>query len=361
MTRPTRARIDIAAFVDNYRHAKALAACARAVAVVKADAYGHGAVELSRALAGEADAFGVACLEEAMELRASGVANAILLLEGVFTPDELVDVDREHMIQVVHADHQLQWLLDSRPQRPYRVWLKLDSGMHRLGFDRDGFRRAHAELAACAHVGEIVHMTHFARADETDIAYTQQQLSAFHDATRDLEHATSVANSPATLAWPATRSGWVRPGIMLYGASPLQQRQATDAALRPVMRLESAIIAMRTLAAGDAVGYGGRFVCEQATRIGVVAIGYGDGYPRHATDGTPVMVDGIRTRIVGRVSMDMLTVDLGPVPHAHVGSLVELWGPHVSANEVARYADTIAYELFTGVTRRVPRVYAAQP
>ena len=357
MSRPTRAVIDRAAFVYNYRHAKSLAPDARAVAVVKANAYGHGAVALSRALADEADAFGVACIEEAKELRAAGIHNDIVLLEGVFEPDELVDVDVEQFIQVVHAEHQLRWLLDRRPRRPYRVWLKLDSGMHRLGFDNEGFHSAYATLRDCAHVAELVPVTHFACADETDNAYTQRQLEVFRSATQGLANDFSVANSAATLGLPATRGGWIRPGIMLYGASPLGQANPSGDLLRPVMSLESAIIAIRDLAAGEAVGYGRRFICERPMRVGVVAIGYGDGYPRHAEDGTPVAIDGVRSRVVGRVSMDMMTVDLSPVPDAHVGSVVELWGEQILANEVAWHADTIAYELFTGVTRRVPLTY----
>ena len=357
MSRPTRAIIDIPAFVENYRHARSLTRGARAVAVIKADAYGHGAVVLAKALSGTADAFGVACIEEAMELRESGITDDIVLLEGIFEPHELIDVTREHLTQVVHCAEQLQWVLEASPARPYRVWLKLDSGMHRLGFEPDAFRAAFTALKACAHVGEIVLMSHFSRADEVDNDRTRDQFALFQRLTADLDCPISVANSPAVLAWPATHGDWIRPGIMLYGASPMGRETPTADPLRPVMRLESAVIAVRTLATGEPIGYGGRFTCDRPTRVGVVAIGYGDGYPRHAIDGTPVAIDGVRSRIIGRVSMDMLTVDLTPVQHAGPGSRVELWGPQVSANTIARHSDTIAYELFTGVTRRVPRLY----
>ena len=357
MARPTRAVIDVAAFVANYRHAKSLAPGARAVAVVKANAYGHGAVPLARALADTADAFGVACIEEAMELRKGGVANPVVLLEGVFEPAELDDVERHRFIQIVHCREQLHWLLTAKPKRPYSVWLKLDCGMHRLGFDPDGFTDAYESLRACPHVAEIVLMTHFAQADETGNHRTLEQFEAFRRRAAGLNCRMSAANSPATLAWPATHGDWIRPGIMLYGPSPLDHDHRSARPLRPVMRLESALIAVRDLNAGESIGYGARYTCSKPTRVGVVAIGYGDGYPRHAGNCTPVAVNGVRSQLIGRVSMDMLTVDLTPVPDAKVGDPVELWGERISANEVAHHSDTIAYELFTGITRRVPLVY----
>lgn len=361
MTRPTRAVIDVQAFLSNYRHTKSLAPDTRAVAVVKANAYGHGAVPLSLALAHEADAFGVACTEEALELRASGIVNPIILLEGVFEPAELADVEQHRLIQVVHSHVQLKWVLTASPKRPYTIWLKLDSGMHRLGFDPEAFIDAYESLHACPHVGDIVLMTHFAQADETENNRTLEQLELFRRLAYGLNCPVSAANSPATLAWPAAYGDWIRPGIMLYGPSPLDRDHISARALRPVMRLESALIAVRELTAGESIGYGARYTCAQAMRVGVVAIGYGDGYPRHAIDGTPVAVKGVRSQIIGRVSMDMLTVDLTPVPDAKVGDPIELWGSRISVNDVARFSDTIAYELFTGVTRRVPLVYEGTP
>jgi alanine racemase len=357
MARPTRARIDLDALRQNFRFARELAGSARLVAVVKANGYGHGAVPVARALAGAADAFGVACLEEALELRESGIAAPILLLEGVVSPDEIALVDRLGLAMAVHQREQLEWVQAARPARPLACWLKLDSGMHRLGLGAAAFAAAYATLRDCPQVGELVLMTHLARADEPDHPYTRRQLALCDAAWEGLAAPRSLASSPGLIAWPASIADWVRPGIMLYGASPLGERHPSAARLRPVMTLESAVIAVRDLAPGEAIGYGGRFVCERPTRVGVVAAGYADGYPRHARDGTPAAVNGRLTRIIGRVSMDMLTLDLTGLPEARLGDPVELWGPCVSANAVAAASDTIAYTLFTGVTRRVPLVY----
>ena len=357
MTRPTRAIIDLAAIRRNYRYAKSLAPGSRALAVVKANAYGHGARPVASTLAGEADAFGVACLEEALDLRASGIRNPILLLEGVFSAAELAVAIREGFAVVVHAEHQLAWILEARPERPVTVWLKMDTGMHRLGLPPAAFGRAHARLRDCPHVAETVLMTHFARADEVDQPHTRAQLEVFEAHTRGIAGPRSLANSPATLAWPQTHADWIRPGIMLYGASPLHRADDGNSGLLPAMQLESELMAIHELRPGDAVGYGGRFVCDRPMRVGVVPVGYADGYPRHAADGTPIAVKGQRTRLVGRVSMDMLTVDLTPVTEPRVGDPVELWGRNVPANAVARASDTIAYALFSAITRRVPLTY----
>jgi alanine racemase len=357
VSRPIRARIDLDALRHNLRYARALAGAARKVAVVKANGYGHGAVPVARALAGLADAFGVACVEEALELRESGVRDPILLMEGVFAPDEIPLADRLGLSMVVHCQEQLEWVRAARPNRPLACWLKVDSGMHRVGFPPDWVRGVYWDLADLPQVREVVLMTHLARADEPDHPYTARQLAVFEEACDGLGAPRSIAASAGLLAWPAAIADWVRPGIMLYGASPLGDLHPGAARLRPVMTLESALIAVRELAAGEPVGYGGRFTCERPTRVGVVAAGYADGYPRHARDGTPVAVDGHPTRLIGRVSMDMLTVDLTDLPQARSGDPVELWGPRVSANAVAAASDTISYELFTGVTGRVPLVY----
>jgi alanine racemase len=359
MTRPTRAAIDLDALRHNFAVARALAGAARTVAVIKANGYGHGAVAVARALAGAAPALGVASVEEAQELRESGISTPIVLLEGVFDPHEMALVDRLALAMVVHSREQLEWVRAARPTRPLTCWLKLDSGMHRLGFTADTFAAAHAALAQCPQVGQVVLMTHLARADEPDHPYTNRQLALFAQVCNGMAEPRSLASSAGLLAWPAAIADWVRPGIMLYGASPLPPAHPAAARLRPVMTLESALIAVRDLKAGESIGYGGRFVCERPTRVGVVAAGYADGYPRHAPDGTPVAVNGQLTRLIGRVSMDMLTVDLTALPHARSGDPVELWGAQISANAVAAASDTIAYQLFTGVTRRVPRLYRA--
>ena len=357
MSRPARARVDLAAIRHNYRYAKSLATGARAVAVVKANAYGHGAVAVARALAAEADAFGVACAEEAMELRESGIGNPILLLEGMFDPRELDLVDRHGLTPVIHSREQLAWLLNARPSRRLDVWLKMDSGMHRVGLAPADFGDAYARLAGCDHVAGIVLMSHLARADELECPATHDQLERFEAHAGAIRAPRSLANSAAIMSWPQAHGDWVRPGIMLYGATPLPAEHPASAGLRPTMRLESALISIRELSAGEPIGYGARFVCDRPTRVGVAAMGYADGYPRHARDGTPVAVNDRPTRIIGRVSMDMLTVDLSEQPDARVGDPVELWGARIPANAVAAASDTIAYQLFTGVSRRVPVTY----
>lgn len=361
MSRPTRARVDLAAIRHNYRYAKHLAHGSRAVAVVKADAYGHGAVAVAKALAAEVDAFGVACIEEAMELRESGIANTILLMEGVFEPAELALVERHRFTPVIHSARQLNWMLDAKPTRRLDCWLKIDTGMHRVGLEPAELRPAHARLAACPHVDGVVVMTHFARADELGSQATQSQLECFDAHIAGIDAPLSLANSAAIMAWPAAHRDWVRPGIMLYGATPLPGEHPASTGLRPTMTLESALISIRELAPGEPIGYGARFVCDRPTRVGVVAMGYADGYPRHARDGTPIAVNGIATRVIGRVSMDMLTLDLTALPEARIGDRVELWGGNIPANAVAAASDTIAYQLFTGISRRVPLVYEASP
>ena len=354
LARPLRARIHLDAVRHNYRQAKHLASRSRALAVIKANGYGHGAVALAQALADEADGFAVACVDEALELRESGIRNPILLLEGVFHPDEIALVDQAGLWMVVHCREQLDWVLAARPARSLDCWLKMDSGMHRVGLAPGDFAASHARLAACPHVGKVVAMSHFARADEPAHPYTAHQLAVFAQGLAGLSLPRSLANSAAILAWPRTHGDWIRPGLMLYGLSPLPGADPHAADLRPAMTLESALIAVRNLQPGEPIGYGGRFVCDRPTRVGVAAIGYADGYPRHARDGTPIAVNGQRTRLIGRVSMDMITLDLTDLPDARPGDPVELWGTTISAHAVAEASDTIAYQLFTGVSRRVP-------
>jgi alanine racemase len=357
MPRPIRARIRLDAVRHNYRQAKVLAPGAQALAVVKANAYGHGAVAVAHALAEEADGFAVAYLEEGLELRESGILAPILLLDGIFSPDEITILDRAGLTPVIHSGLQLEWLLAARPERPLDCWLKMDSGMHRMGFSPEEFAAAYADLADCPHVRSLVLMSHFARADEPAHDYTEQQMRVFEQATAAMRAPRSLSNSAAVLAWPRAHGDWTRPGIMLYGASPFECALPPAASLRPAMTLESVLISVRDLDPGEPVGYGGRFVCERPTRVGVAAVGYADGYPRHAPDGTPVAVGGRMTRIVGRVSMDLVTLDLTGIEDAAIGDPVELWGAQVSANAVAEASGTIAYQLFTNISKRVPLVY----
>lgn len=355
--RPAHALINLEALRHNYRLARQLSGT-RALAVIKANGYGHDAVECAHALEQEADAFAVACIEEALVLRQAGIRLPILLLEGWFEASELALIAEHQLWSVVHHQAQLEDLLEARLSAPLHIWLKLDSGMHRVGFGPDDYARAWRQLEACDQVASLTKMTHFSRADEPETGRTEEQLATFQCATEGLDGPRSLCNSAGVLAWPPAHGDWVRPGIMLYGATPFEFDQANAARLRPVMNLESRIIAVRDLPVGEPIGYGSRFVTQRPTRMGVVAMGYADGYPRHAPDGTPVLVDGQRTRLAGRVSMDMLTVDLTDLPQAGLGSRVRLWGDGLNASEVASHAGTIAYQLFCNLNR-VPRRFTS--
>lgn len=348
--RPARALINLQALRHNYQLARKLCAD-KALAVVKADAYGHGAVACAQALHDIVDGFAVSCLEEALELRAAGVTLPIVLLEGFFAKDELTQIVENNLWCVVHTEWQLEAIEQAVLAEPLTVWLKMDSGMHRVGFAPDEYQSVWQRLQASVNVNSIVLMTHFARADELDSAGTQQQLQVFKQATAGIQAPISVCNSPALLAWPEICSDWSRPGIILYGSQPVAGQRIGAEQFQPVMTLESKIIAVRELAAGEPVGYGASFIASQPMRVGIVAMGYADGYPRHAPSGTPVMVDDSITQLIGRVSMDMLAVDLTELADAVVGSRVELWGNGVSIDQVATCAGTISYELLCNVKR----------
>jgi len=321
-----------------------------ALATVKANAYGHGARQVALHLAPLADGFAVACLEEALELRQAGIQLPILLLEGVFEPAELREVIRHDLWLVVQSDAQLALLLSCATDYRFRVWLKMDSGMRRAGFSPAEYRMAWDRLMSSGKVDSIVKMTHFANADLPESSDTQRQIEVFDQAVAGLPGAESLSNSAALLAHPLARRDWGRPGIMLYGASPFGVDFAS-LGVKPVMRLKSQVFGVRQLAVGEALGYGSTFVAERSTRVGLVACGYADGYPRLAPRGCPVEVDGAPSGIIGRVSMDMLTIDLTDCPCAGIGSEVELWGDRVSVNQVAAEVGTIGYELLCNVKR----------
>lgn len=360
MPRPIEALIHAEALTHNLARARAAVPDARVWAVVKANAYGHGIARAFEALRA-ADGFALLDLAEAQQLRDLGWRGPILLLEGVFEPRDLELCSRLNLWHTVHCEAQIDWLAMHKTQQPHRVFLKMNSGMNRLGLRPTAFRAAWTRLNALPQVDEISLMSHFSDADgDRGIAAAMQ---VFGDATRDLPGERSLCNSAATLRHgddAAVRADWVRAGIMLYGSAP--DFPAHDIAhwnLRPTMTLRARLIGTQELQAGDTVGYGSRFTAEAPMRIGVVACGYADGYPRHAPSGTPVLVDGVRTRLVGRVSMDMVTVDLGALPHAVRGSEVTLWGrasagATLPIDEVAHAAGTVGYELMCALAARVP-------
>ncbi|RWU26776.1 alanine racemase [Pseudomonas alkylphenolica] len=354
--RPARALIDLQALRHNYQLARELSG-AKALAVIKADAYGHGAVRCALALEQQADGFAVACIEEALELRAAGIKAPVLLLEGFFEASELALIVEHDLWCVVHSLWQLEAIEQTAMAKPINVWLKLDSGMHRVGLHPKDYQNAYQRLLATGKVSKIVLMSHFARADELDSSASNEQVAVFQAARQGLSAEVSLRNSPAVLGWPQVPSDWVRPGIMLYGATPFEVPQAEAARLQPVMTLQSRVISVRELPSGEPVGYGAKFISPRPTRVGVVAMGYADGYPRQAPTGTPVMVAGKRSQIIGRVSMDMLCIDLTDVPEAGVGSPVELWGKQVLASDVAMQAGMIPYQIFCNL-KRVPLDYS---
>jgi alanine racemase len=361
VSRPIRARISRSALLANYRLARRLAPAARAWAVIKADAYGHGQWRAVETLRGEADGFAVLECENAVALRAAGVTQPVLLLEGIFTAGDARAVAEHRLDTVVHCREQLDMLLAAvAPEAPLAIHLKVNTGMNRLGMAAVDLRRAREMLAGRPGL-TLTLMTHFADADgERGVA---EQLARFRALAGDWTGQVSLANSAAVLRHPQTHADWVRPGIMLYGSSPFADASAESLGLRPVMALESAIIGVQEIAAGARVGYGGTFVAERPMRIGIVACGYADGYPRHAPSGTPIAVLGQATRTVGRVSMDMLACDLTAIPQAGIGAPVTLWGAgaagYVPADAVAAAAGTIAYELFCALAPRVPASFVA--
>jgi alanine racemase len=369
------ATLSAAALQHNFTLARTRNPRCHIVAVIKANGYGHGMEWVAGVLAplmGAGDCFGVASLEEGRRVQRLGTGRTVLLMEGALSAEEFGEAVAAGFHQVVHASWQLElvrsWMA-AHPdaQRTLNLWLKLDTGMHRLGMTGEAFCAAHAELASHAAVGKLVLMTHLACADDPVSPATQRQLTHFNKVLRQLSLEPgincelSVAASAGILGWPQTHFQWLRPGIMLYGGSPILRESGPALDLHPVMTLAARLIAIKTVEAGGAIGYGAAYVCPHPQRIGVVSIGYGDGYPRNAPNGTPVLVKCAanivgqprRTRLIGRVSMDMLTIDLNDIREAAVGDEVILWGEGLPADEVAAQCGTISYELFCRVTARV--------
>lgn len=357
MARPTSATIHIDALRHNLGQVRKLAPASQVMAVVKADGYGHGLERVARALSG-ADAFGVAALSDAERLRATGLSQPIVLLSGFDAPEDLPKLRELNVETVVHHAAQLE-MLEQATGDPIRCWLKVDTGMHRLGFAPDAVAQAHARLSKAESVADGIRlMTHFASSDEFDPdsaggRQTREQLRVFEQVAAGLPGARSLSNAAAVLGWPSAHGDWVRPGGALYGISVVEGKRGADFGLKPAMTLSTRLIAVNRVRKGERIGYSATWECPEDMPVGVAAIGYGDGYPRHAPAGTPVLVNGRRAPIVGRVSMDLMTIDLRSQPDAKPGDPVVLWGEELPVEEIAAAAGTIGYELTCSITRRV--------
>ncbi len=326
---------------------------------IKADAYGHGYLKAANALA-DADALAVASYEEAAQLRFAGERRPVVVLGGILDLQEARGAAEQRLQIVMHDYSQLDVLAELEPALALDVWVKVDSGMHRLGFAPADLDEVEQRLAARPNIRLLGWMTHLACADDLQNDFTRKQLTVFEQATAGRPGDRSIANSAGIVAWPESHADWVRPGIMLYGSAPIIDHWPADFDLQPVMTLQSKLIAVHEIKAGESIGYGQTWTCPEAMPVGVVGIGYGDGYPRHAPNGTPVWVGGTTVPMVGRVSMDMICVDLRGSPQARVGDTVELWGANVEADRVARAAGTISYELFCRLTGRVEFIYESE-
>lgn len=354
MYRPTKAYIYLQALKHNLNRAQSFAPNSKVLAVIKANGYGHGIERVAHQLSG-ADGFGVASIDEALLLRQKGFLHRILLLEGLFSEAEIPVVIQNRLDLVIHSDYQLDWLLNTPIPVQLSVWIKIDTGMHRLGFDTQQLPSVIAKLERSKNEFCIHLMSHFASADEDSApseSFTANQLSRFAEATDMYHYAKSLANSAGVIRFPQSHYDWIRPGISLYGAGEIP---GDDEKKQAVMQLESEVIAIKTIQIGESVGYGNTWTAERKSVIAVIAIGYGDGYPRHAQSGTPVLVNGERVPLVGRVSMDMITVDVTDCKsEVRISSPAILWGKALSIDEVAKHCGTISYELLCGVTKRVP-------
>lgn len=345
--------VDRTALQHNLQRVRECVPHAKVMAVVKANGYGHGLVRVAKSLP-QADAFAVARVDEAIHLREHGIKHRIAVLEGFTCREELLQHWRFDVEPVIHSPAQLEWLDKDVPHEPISVWLKLDTGMHRLGVEVHDYSAVYQRLLRYNFIRQpIALMTHLASASNLNSAATDQQIRLFNELTAGQSGERSIANSAGVLAWRQSQTDWVRPGIMLMGVSPFEERDGEQDGLKPAMTLYSRLLAIKHLMPGDPVGYDGTWVCDKPTRLGVAAVGYGDGYPRHAKTGTPVLVNGQRVPLVGRVSMDMITLDLSDCPSAQVGDPVVLWGKGLPVEEIARWASTIPYTLLCAITQRV--------
>jgi len=352
MSRATQATIHLGALRRNLARVRERARDGNVMAVVKADGYGHGLERVARALRG-ADAFGVAAIGDGLRLRAAGIVERVVVLSGPDEPADLSEFRRLRLDAVIHHESQVGWLEADGDARPIRVWLKLDTGMHRLGFAPERAREIFARLRALKNVdADITLMTHFAASDEFENPLNIEQIARFDAATSALDGKRTLSNSAALLGWPQSRSDWVRVGGLLYGLSVVDGKSGADLGFEPAMTLTTKLIAVNRVRKGERIGYAATYECPEDMPVGVAAIGYGDGYPRSAQSGTPVSVNGHRVPIVGRVSMDLIAIDLRGID-AKVGDRVTLWGRELPVEDVARHAGTISYDLTCGMTKRV--------
>lgn len=354
MSRPTTLVIEPSALLHNLEQIKRFAPGKQVIAMIKANAYGCGVQEVAPVLDGKVDAFGVACLEEALAIRTMGVQTPAILFQGVFSPDEYNVVAQHQLGCVIHQDRQLQWLLNTPLPNPIKIWVKVNTGMHRLGFKTHELQAVMNALQTCSWVDKNIGlMTHLACADESKRDENLKQISLFQDIDIAGFSQRSIGNSAAIISFPQAHADVVRPGIMLYGVSPFADKTAADLGLIPVMRFMSAISTIHHNSPFAQIGYGGTWKSNKPSVIGVVAAGYGDGYPRHISANTPVWVKGREIPIVGRVSMDMLTIDLTDHSDIQEGDSVELWGPNILVERIAKSAGTIGYELLCQISERV--------
>lgn len=352
------AEINLTALAHNLAQVKRFAPNSKIMAVLKANAYGHGLVKIAQHLNG-ADAFAVARIDEALALRAGGLTKPIVLLEGFFNKADLPILLANNFQTIVHDENQLSAIESAKLDAPITCWLKINTGMHRLGIAPEQFDAFYSRLQATPNAKSTINlMTHFSCADDTNNTKTSQQISMFDTLVSGINQAHCLSNSAGIIAWPTGHGDWVRPGLMLYGVSPMENCTGEQHQLKPVMRLTTKVIAVRDVAAHERVGYGGRWQSDEPTKLAVVAMGYGDGYPRHAKEGTPVMIAGQRYGIVGSVSMDMISIDIGSNGNnVKVGDEVIMWGPELPVEEIAECADTIPYELLCNITPRVSYEY----
>jgi len=352
------AEINLSSLKNNFKVVKFFAPDAKIVAMVKSDAYGHGYSRVVETLANVgADAFGVARLSEAILLRKSGINKKIILMEGFFDPAELILIGKYELIVILHSQYQINEILNKKLSKPLNVWLKIDTGMHRVGIQPESFEKIYNSLINCINIKQVpIIISHFACADKKNHPLTKKQLALFNKLTKKYKNEKSLANSAAIITLPEAINEWVRPGIMLYGVSPIEELTILELNLQPVMTLKTIVISVNVITKGESIGYGATYTLPHTTKIAIIALGYGDGYPRNAPAGTPILLNGKTYSIVGRVSMDMISIDIGN-DEVHIGDEVILWGAGLPIETVAKHVGTIPYELLCGLTNRVKRIY----